>query len=453
MNDEDDETTTHENACPFCASTGGCKHLLLLVDLTFRTSDGGALIEAFGDRWSKISVHDDDDDFDEADAFSDLLEEVDFLSDDSLEYVFDGGPGTSSQYGMYFCSSTERVLAAVSKFEAASSAQVDDDEDEYEEKVPDIIMGASENAFSLSWDVFGGEELVCGQVIAVSCLTKKGSNSYLKSIGWDPALSPITVVIIVHEIWVMPESFAPENPESLIYRRCQVVVDAVELVNNQLVTRGMGPEHSYFEWQQLAGETGSLADVDFPAEQLDLLAEMISSFHAENIVEFFKEGGEMPANLANPVLNEYKDLSEIARSQLASEEREYAIWEAAEVARQSEDKLPFSELRFDVDAINKPRQTGKVSPMDVIRRLVFVAPSTYKSRLLYIFASPLPGVEGGWNIEACIVRKSRTGAMFYTEQAKETFSIVFGTSDDDLQNVLIAQIKDGSMAQRFRKVS
>ena len=452
MSDEDDETTTDENACPFCASTDGCGHLLLLVDLTFRTSVGGALFEAFGDRWSKI-LEQEDDDFDEAEAFSDLLEEVDFLSDASLEYDIDGVPGRSSQYGMYFSSSTERVLAAVSKFETASSARVDVDEAEYEREVPDIIMSASKNAFLLSWDSFGGEELVFGRVIEVLCLTKNGSNSYLKSIGLDPKSEPSTVVQIVHEVWVIPADFAPENPQSLIYRRCQVVVDADELVNNRLVTRGMGPEYDYFEWVQLAEETGSLDDVDFPAEEVDMLAEMISSLHAENIVEFLKEGGEMPANLSTPVLNAYKGLSEIARSQLASEEREYAIWEAAEVARQNEDKLPFAELIFDVNVMMGPIHNRLDPPKGDSRRRVLALPSIHKSRWLYIFARPLLGVEGGWTIEACIVRKSQGGTMFYAEQAKEKFDIFLGTSNDDLENAIIAQIKDGSMAQRFRKIS
>ena len=124
MSDEDDESTTDENACPFCASTGGCEHLLLLVDLTFRTSDGGALFEAFGDRWGAISDREDND-FDEGVTFNDLLEEVDSLSDDSLTYIFEGGPGMTSEYGMYFCSSRERVESAVKRFEVASAAQAD----------------------------------------------------------------------------------------------------------------------------------------------------------------------------------------------------------------------------------------------------------------------------------------------------------------------------------------
>jgi hypothetical protein len=119
MSDEDDETTADGNVCPFCASADGCEHLLLLVDLTFRTSDGGDLFEAFGDRWRTISDQENDD-FDECETFNELLEEVDSLSDASLDYVVEGGPGMTSEYRVYFCSSEERVQAAVARFEAGT---------------------------------------------------------------------------------------------------------------------------------------------------------------------------------------------------------------------------------------------------------------------------------------------------------------------------------------------
>ena len=116
MSYEGEETTVEENVCPFCASADDCEHLLLVVDLTFRTSDGGDLFEAFDDRWRAISDHESDD-FDEEERFNDLLEEVDSLSDVSLDYVIEGGPGMTSQYRVYFCSSLERVEAAVVRFE------------------------------------------------------------------------------------------------------------------------------------------------------------------------------------------------------------------------------------------------------------------------------------------------------------------------------------------------
>jgi hypothetical protein len=115
MSDEGEETTADENVCPFCASADHCEHLLLVVDLTFCTSDGGDLFEVFGDRWRAIGGQENDD-FDLRETFNELLAEVDSLSDASLEYVVEGGPGMTSEYRAYFCLSQERVQAAVAGF-------------------------------------------------------------------------------------------------------------------------------------------------------------------------------------------------------------------------------------------------------------------------------------------------------------------------------------------------
>lgn len=320
----------------------------------------------------------------------------------------------------------------------------------YEPEVPANIVRASENAFSLSWDSFAGEKLVFGQVLKVRCLRAGSSVTYLDSIGWNPKQLSSTVIIIDYEVWVMPADFAPENPEKTIYRRERVFVDADTLINDQLVTYGVGPVYNLFNWMQIEERVGSLADVNFPDERIELLADTITSLRGESIIEFLKEGGEMPEQMATPIFNAYKYLSAIAQSQLASEAREYRAWEIAEVARQNEDKLPFAELKFDVDAITRLMQNGIVTPTEDGRRLVFVMPSIHKSRLLYIFVSPLPVVDGGWSIEACIVRETRGGTIFF-EQAKEKFSIVPASSVDGLESVIIAQIKDGSLAQRFRR--
>ena len=117
MSEPDKEKIAEQTACPFCSSTGDCEHLLLLLDLTFRTAEGGDLLSAFRARWSKISDRAESD-FDERGIFDDQLEEVDSLADASLEYVFEGGPGNSCEYAMYFCSSKERVAVAVKIFEA-----------------------------------------------------------------------------------------------------------------------------------------------------------------------------------------------------------------------------------------------------------------------------------------------------------------------------------------------
>ena len=55
MSEPDKEKIAEQTACPFCSSTGDCEHLLLLLDLTFRTAEGGDLLSAFRARWSKIS--------------------------------------------------------------------------------------------------------------------------------------------------------------------------------------------------------------------------------------------------------------------------------------------------------------------------------------------------------------------------------------------------------------
>ncbi|NBW76481.1 MAG: hypothetical protein EBR34_11875 [Sphingomonadaceae bacterium] len=90
--------------------------MLLLLDMTFRTAEGGALMNAFRDRWAK-NFELDDDKFDEPEAFDHLLDEVGSLADASVEYAIEGGPGMTSEYGAYFCSSSERMITAVRKFE------------------------------------------------------------------------------------------------------------------------------------------------------------------------------------------------------------------------------------------------------------------------------------------------------------------------------------------------
>ncbi|MBU6189471.1 MAG: hypothetical protein KGR68_09145 [Betaproteobacteria bacterium] len=449
MGDEDNEPAADENVCPFCASADDCEHLLLVVDLTFGTSDGGALFDAFGDRWRTISDQENDD-FDERETFTELLEEVDSLSDASLGYVIEGGPGMTSEYRVYFCLSQERVQAAVARFEAASSAHSDVEKDRYELEVPDIVMSASVNAFSLAWDSFGGEELVCGRVLEVRYLTKNGSIAHLESIGWDAKSSSSTVVTVEYEVWVMPKKFAPENPQTLIYRRERVAVDLDDLVYDRLVTYGLGPERNHFDWVQISENYGNISDINFPEENADDLADKIKSMQHEGVIDFFKDGGQIPENLSKPVLDVYLEFFDIAQNQNKIEEQETRSWEAAEFARENEDRLHFSELKFDVDAIERPAQHRMESEKQGGRRLVMILPSIHKSRLLYIFSCPPTSIDSGWNIEASIVRKVPS-KFFYVEQAKEKFEIFIGMSDDDLENAVIAQIKDGSMAQRFSR--
>jgi hypothetical protein len=112
--DEDYEEDQAPN-CPFCGSQDSCEHLLLLVDQTFRTAEGGAMFAAFNTRWSEICEAGGDD-FDEREPFEQLLDEVDSLAEASQEYDFEGGPGMSSTYVAYYIESPERVQTAAQNF-------------------------------------------------------------------------------------------------------------------------------------------------------------------------------------------------------------------------------------------------------------------------------------------------------------------------------------------------
>ena len=108
------------NECLFCNATSDCLHLLLIVDKTFRTADGGQLRKAFNSRWCAICVEQtkDDEDFDESALFEKLIEEVDSLSDATNRYDHEGAPGCSSEYQLFFCETQEKIKAAKLSFEA-----------------------------------------------------------------------------------------------------------------------------------------------------------------------------------------------------------------------------------------------------------------------------------------------------------------------------------------------
>lgn len=113
VDDFEDEDTTQR--CPYCSSSNDCEHLLLLVDRTFRTAEGGALMRVFDERWSDLCEKGGDD-FDERQPFEDLLEEVDSISDYSADFDFEGGPGRSSAYSIYYVKSASKVDAVLSRF-------------------------------------------------------------------------------------------------------------------------------------------------------------------------------------------------------------------------------------------------------------------------------------------------------------------------------------------------
>lgn len=126
--DEDDEERDEEDLeegiedavpeCPYCGSSDCCAHLLLLVDLTFHSAEGGSLMAAFDRRWAELCDAGGDE-LDEGEAFAALLEEVAACADSSEEYEYEGGPGMSSSYAVYFIKTPARVEQAVARFRSA----------------------------------------------------------------------------------------------------------------------------------------------------------------------------------------------------------------------------------------------------------------------------------------------------------------------------------------------
>lgn len=106
---------TDVTACPYCESEDTCDHLLLQVDLTFNDAIGGALYDDFRAKWLAIlDENSERDDFNENEAFLELLDNVACLADEQRYWEFEGGPGQSSDYQAYFCHSAETTAKALS---------------------------------------------------------------------------------------------------------------------------------------------------------------------------------------------------------------------------------------------------------------------------------------------------------------------------------------------------
>lgn len=109
--------TSTDGACPYCNSEDSCEHLLLQVDLTFRDAVGGELYEAFRKKWfSILEANEDSDNFDEREAFEQLLEDVACLADAESCWEFEGGPGQSCDYQTYFCSNKKTIAIAINQW-------------------------------------------------------------------------------------------------------------------------------------------------------------------------------------------------------------------------------------------------------------------------------------------------------------------------------------------------
>lgn len=103
--------------CPYCGEEGGCAHLLLRIDITFRETCDGLLYRAFDDRWSQmLEAGADAKNFDESGCYDQLVEQVEELSDAESEYEFEGGPGMSSTYRAFYASTPERAAMRLAEY-------------------------------------------------------------------------------------------------------------------------------------------------------------------------------------------------------------------------------------------------------------------------------------------------------------------------------------------------
>lgn len=109
--------------CPYCQKDS-CEHLLLVVDETFRTAEGGLLMDSFNSRWK--ALFDDDEAIDEKNIFDQLIEEVDALAAATAVINQDSMPGLSSSYQIFYAKSEEKANAALFLFRKGLSPLKED---------------------------------------------------------------------------------------------------------------------------------------------------------------------------------------------------------------------------------------------------------------------------------------------------------------------------------------
>lgn len=119
---EDDSDVGEEEreqvaTCPYCGRSGeSCEHLLLLVNVHERTAEGGLLKDNFNRRWDGITEAADDD-FESAEPFSSLLQEVEMLADATVWYESpDDMPGMSFDYQAFYVKSEAQAAKARNRF-------------------------------------------------------------------------------------------------------------------------------------------------------------------------------------------------------------------------------------------------------------------------------------------------------------------------------------------------
>ena len=106
---DDEDNEREESRCPYCGRADTCPHVLLLIDRTFQEAEGGILKDAFRARW----------DGEESDLV-DLLGEVDALADGFDRYNFEGVPGQSSTYEVYYVATVAKGKKALASFSAGA---------------------------------------------------------------------------------------------------------------------------------------------------------------------------------------------------------------------------------------------------------------------------------------------------------------------------------------------
>lgn len=169
MNDE-------SNDCPYCHSQTECPHLLLLVDMTFRSAVGGQLMQEFNRLWSE-QCEIGGDDFDEREPFQELLDSVDCCSTASNEWDFEGGPGQSSRFAAFYVED-DRAAGEARKhliaYGAEKGADLASNVDAIKNKLTSLGVQPSSNVVK-KFDLNNFDPTVKSIVVPLSTLNKARS--------------------------------------------------------------------------------------------------------------------------------------------------------------------------------------------------------------------------------------------------------------------------------------
>ena len=75
-----------------------------------------------------------------------------------------------------------------------------------EAQLPEAVRLAGANAFIVSLDRDSGEQLVCGNVLDLRCLTDESASQYLQTQGWLPQDAARPLVMVEYETTHLPET-------------------------------------------------------------------------------------------------------------------------------------------------------------------------------------------------------------------------------------------------------